>query len=258
MKYNLIYFFLFLSPSFVFSQLDENLVLGYGQIFDMTILLNQKINDSTFVSGTATIISHKNNFYILSASHVTEKMKADCKAVFRTENDKPGIVELRHLVSSDSIKWQNHPIADISILKLSPRDTNLIFRLKNYSFPSSNILNKKTSPPISWDLSFFGFPIVDQNLDFFSPLFFPCSASSGLITSIRADSKTKCNFYFLTIPSTQGSSGGGVFSGIAKAGIVIGPGYTILSGIVHGTFGDNTGGKLAQITPSYYIWDILE
>ena len=33
---------------------------------------------------------------------------------------------------------------------------------------------------------------------------------------------------------------------------------TILIGVVHGTATDNTGGKLATITPSYYVWDLLK
>jgi len=33
---------------------------------------------------------------------------------------------------------------------------------------------------------------------------------------------------------------------------------TLLTGIVHGTYGDNIGGKLAAITPSFYIKDLLK
>jgi hypothetical protein len=33
---------------------------------------------------------------------------------------------------------------------------------------------------------------------------------------------------------------------------------TLILGIVHGTAQDGTGGKLAAIFPSFYIWDLLE
>ncbi len=34
-------------------------------------------------------------------------------------------------------------------------------------------------------------------------------------------------------------------------------GKTLMIGVVHGTASDDTGGKMAAITPSFYIWDLL-
>ncbi len=33
---------------------------------------------------------------------------------------------------------------------------------------------------------------------------------------------------------------------------------TVLIGVIHGTASDDSGGKLAQITPAFYIWDLFK
>jgi len=79
-----------------------------------------------------------------------------------------------------------------------------------------------------------------------------------LITQLRADTKTKCNFYYLSVPSIQGYSGSGVYFSVKKTTIYYGGNKTFLIGIVHGTQSDDTVGKLAAITPSYYISELFE
>lgn len=83
--------------------------------------------------------------------------------------------------------------------------------------------------------------------------------AGGPINLARGDKPDiKCAFYYLNIPSIQGMSGGGVYNGLLGYGNRYGgDGKTYMLGIMHGTKGDNTGGKLAVVTPSYYIWDLL-
>ncbi len=55
----------------------------------------------------------------------------------------------------------------------------------------------------------------------------------------------------------QGCSGSGVYFSVKK-GFYIGGKVTVFIGIVHGTATDDSGGKLATITPAYYIWEVLK
>jgi hypothetical protein len=55
----------------------------------------------------------------------------------------------------------------------------------------------------------------------------------------------------------QGYSGADVYASVRKAEFY-NLGKTLLLGIVHGTANDNIGGKLAAITPSYYVWYLLK
>jgi hypothetical protein len=59
------------------------------------------------------------------------------------------------------------------------------------------------------------------------------------------------------VPSIEGCSGSGVYFSVKKA-FYMGAKTTLMIGIVHGTQGDSTGGKLAAVTPSYYIFDLFK
>lgn len=96
-----------------------------------------------------------------------------------------------------------------------------------------------------------------MEMEHFSPLIFTGYLSSGLITQQRADTKTKCNLFYLNVPSIEGCSGSGVYFSVKKAIYMAGK-ATLMIGIVHGTQSDSTGGKLAVITPSYYILDLFK
>lgn len=60
-------------------------------------------------------------------------------------------------------------------------------------------------------------------------------------------------------PSVGGYSGGPVLD----LGYMVLPNMkttkekTVLHGIIHGTISDDTGGKIAMITPMYYLKDII-
>ena len=106
-------------------------------------------------------------------------------------------------------------------------------------------------------MTFLGYPVIDLEMEHFSALIFTGYRTSGLITQKRSDKKTKCNFYFLNIPSIQGCSGSGVYLSVKK-GFFYNVHKTVMIGIVHGTQSDNTGGKMAAITPSYYVFELIK
>ena len=226
------------------------------QLSNVTVMLYQPESDTSGLIGSGTIVSGDSLFYIFTASHVARVMDRNAKVIFRMPGDKPGIVNLPDLVPDSTTHWQFHKVADIAMIRLSPPSNILMTRLHTWSFPLSQVNFSKDLPTRDADLTFFGYPVVDLEMEHFSPLVFTAYLASGLNTQLRYDTRTKCNFFFLNVPSIQGCSGSGVYFSVAK-GMYYGGNTTVLIGIVHGTQGDNTGGKLAAITPSYYIRDFF-
>lgn len=253
---------------FIFILLNLSIALGQTnktqwnelEIADMSVLLYRKINDSISKTGTATIINKETQYYIITAEHVAKDIDNKSQIVFHLPNDKPLIVDLTEFTTNKEVNWINHEIADISILKIKlPLNINLREKIIMNSFPINHINNGKELPNRNADITFYGYPVIDLELDHFSALNISSKICSGLITQKRADNFKNCNFFYLDKPSIQGCSGSGVYYSVAKTvGMTIGDDKTILIGIMHGTRSDNTGGKLAMITPSYYLFDILK
>lgn len=213
-------------------------------------------SDSIFL-GTATIISDSNRYFLATASHVSDAIKGDCNLVFRGKNDTPIFVPLKQFLSQKFGKWINHYEADISIIELIPFDKSSKERLINWSFPFSQIMGTKQAVMREVNVITIGFPVITKIRQHFSPLTFNSFFSSGLITLDRADTKKPSIFQLLENPSVQGYSGGPVIIGISRPGLTLGPSQTVLVGVVHGTFYDNTGGKLAMITPTFYLSEMI-
>jgi len=228
------------------------------EVGDMSILLYRKINDSTANTGTGTIINNKSKYFILTAQHVALNMDEETIVVFRLPGDKPKFVNLKKLVRNNSINWINHKEADISIIELDlPMEIQLRERIVLNSFPIEQINLSKKLPSRDVDITFFGYPVIDLNMEHFSALNINSRICSGLITQKRADNKKLSTFFYLDRPSIQGCSGSGVYYSVSRS-MYIGGNKTILIGIMHGTKSDNTGGKLSMITPSYYLLDLLQ
>lgn len=221
------------------------------QIANATVLLYQ------VKGGSGTIIVKDGRYYIITASHVAKELKTGSKVIFRLKGDKPGIFDLLPITKGQTLNWKHHSVADIALIELDPKNGSIKTILEDYAFPFELIHRGKELPKHDADLTFLGYPIVDLEMEHFSPLVFTAYLSSGLITQLRADTKTKCNFFYLNVPSIEGCSGAGVFFSVKKAFYMAGK-TTLMIGIVHGTQGDSTGGKLAAITPSYYIFDLFK
>ncbi|MFE3870153.1 hypothetical protein ACFX5F_02835 [Flavobacterium sp. ZS1P70] len=242
-----------------FSQsvrMEKDSLWTIDEISNMSVYLYQKVTDTSGIGGTGTIINHNKRYFLLTANHVAKEMKLNSQIVFRITGDKPIILNLSLFTPNHKIDWINHNEADLSIIELLPFNNDVQKRFDESSFSSKFIYKGQDTLPRDNDVTFFGYPLLDLDLKHFSSLSFTAYLASGLITNKRYDTKSKCTFYYLDQPSMQGASGGGVFCSVKKA-MYMGSGRTLLIGVVHGTAGDNTGGKLAAITPSFYIWDLL-
>lgn len=226
------------------------------EISNATVLLYQQTSDTTSKIGTGTIVYSNERYFLLTASHIAIILQNTSKIVFQLENNKPAIIDLHMLVKRPVFDWHHHPVADISLLEIFPNNDIIKKLLKDYSFPFKQIASFKKLPAKEADLTFLGYPMLDLDMEYFSPLVFNGNLASGLITQKRYDTNTKSSFFYLNVPSIEGCSGSGVYFSVKK-GFYYGGKLTVLIGVVHGTKTDNTGGKLAAITPSYYIKDLL-
>lgn len=93
----------------------------------------------------------------------------------------------------------------------------------------------------------------------FSPLTFDSRASSGFLTLPRADTDTACTFFLLQDPTVGGHSGCPAFDiSVRDMGAFRTHGSgTKRHGVTHCTIYDDTGGKLAAVTPSFYLAEML-
>lgn len=240
----------------LFAQTKDTL-WDQDRIANATVFLYQKISDTAAKSGSGTLIIRNGRYYILTASHVAKELKNDAKVIFRLKGDKPGIFDLLSITKDKSLKWNHHPVADIAMVELDTKGSSFKTILEDYAFPGELIHGGKDLPQRDADLTFLGYPIVDMEMEHFSPLIFTGYLSSGLITQLRYDTKSRCNFFYLNVPSIEGCSGSGVYFSVKKQFYIAGK-STLMIGIVHGTQGDSTGGKLAAVTPSYYIFDLFK
>ncbi|SKC59156.1 hypothetical protein [Ohtaekwangia koreensis] len=225
----------------------------------MVVCIADQSGQNSTPLGTATIISDSLKYYLVTALHVSSALKHHPFLIFKTDEDIAVSVPLNQFVRGDII-WTNHKEADISIIEITPYNEDSRKRLKEWSFPLSNVLATKEAVPREINVTIIGYPIalfsqIGRN---FSAFTFRSFFASELLVMRRADTGSKSVFQLLENPSMQGLSGGPVLVGIDQVGYTFGPNQTILVGIVHGTYSDNTGGKLAMITPAYYIREILK
>lgn len=208
--------------------------------------------------GTGCFIEKDGNLYIITAAHVAKMMDIKSDIILQGENNKP--VRLPLFTLASPIKWQYHKKADLALLKLNPtRETKQKY-LQSRFIPYSTIDTSEISIPRNIQLTIIGFPLGYGVQEYFSPLTYRTFPSSGLITFKRFDTMTMQTFIILENPSVGGYSGGPVFDlGIIQTGnLAMTTGKTKLHGFVHGTISDTTGGKMAAITPSFYVKDFFK
>lgn len=203
--------------------------------------------------GTGIFIGKGQEAYLLTASHVIQKVNSQSYVILADLKGVPTKVMLNVLIGGS--KFLSHPQADLAKAKITINETNVSY-LKGRCFPydhidlSNNLVSKDV------ELTTIGFPLgLGATGAKFSPLSFRSFAAGPLITLPRADNQVLSDFIILEMPSIGGYSGGPLFDlGYMISGMMTqSKEKTILHGIVHGTVSDPTGGKLAAITPCKYL-----
>ena len=212
---------------------------------------------STEIVGTGIFMSDKNDMpWIITASHVAKSTTTHSKIAIGDENCDCHLLLLTKLNSQ--LAWIHHQIADISALPVILSPENMPY-LKGRCLPYDHFNLQKTSVSRDFELTTVGFPKGLGVTGKFSPLTFRSYASSGILTLNRADTNSPSEFFCMENPSMGGYSGGPVFDlGYMVVGaMTTTKKKTICYGIIHGTMSDNTGGKIAMVTPTYYLKDIV-
>jgi len=233
-------------------------------LFNVDFLMHSTVNlfqplDTTSITGSATIVKKGEVYYLLTAAHIAKDMKSNSLAVFIKEDGKPYKKNLVGISKNGKLSWQYHPSADIAILQIIAPNEFLKSFYQKWAFPQDQIITNHELFSMDAELTFFGFPIWDLSGQYCSPIVFEAKRSSKLITTLRADDKTKANdFFFISNPGIGGASGSGVYYSVQKASY-FGGDKTFMIGIIHGTQTDQSGGKLGIVTPTSYlgIWIVI-
>ncbi|MCH7905323.1 MAG: trypsin-like peptidase domain-containing protein [Armatimonadetes bacterium] len=206
----------------------------------------EKIGTGIFVSKNST------EPYIVTATHVAKSCGADSKVVLSDQAGKS--LELALVAFSPKLAWRHHPVADISVLPLTMTPAIEAHMTKRF-FPLDHFHLQKTPVSRDFELTSVGFPHGLGAQGLFSPLTYRSYASSALITLLRSDTHTPCEFFCLENPSVGGYSGCPIFdlAYMVVGGMTSTREKTLCVGIMHGTISDDTGGKLSAVTPAYYL-----
>lgn len=231
--------------------------LTRDQTFEVVLNLRTPTPQGRELVGTGIfIVKDGTEPYILTASHVAHGCNASTKVVISDSNSNSQSLDLS--LFNAQLNWKHHPVADVSVLRVNP-NPSISAHLQGRFFPYEQ-LNTTTIPP-SRDayLTAVGFPHGLGATGRFSPFTFRSHASSSLITLSRFDTNTPSDFFTLENPGVGGYSGGPIFDlgYIIVGAMTTNTGPTICHGIMHGTISDNTGGKIAAVTPCSYVSDIV-
>jgi hypothetical protein len=209
--------------------------------------------------GTGTLIVFQDRPYVLTANHVANDISIDGRIVVKGKGDTPVVIPIKKLVSNSKLNWKTHPKADIAIFEIVPQDEQTSALLQKRFLPLEFFSKEEAAPSRDLFLTSVGFPLGLGIYEHFSPLTFESKASSGLLSLPRADTKTIQTFFALENPSVGGYSGCPVVDlSIFKAGAMTATGSgTCFYGVMHGTISDETGGKIALVTPSFYVYELF-
>ena len=222
----------------------------------VTNLRTPGANNSEKVGTGIFIIKCDNEPYLLTASHVAKGCNTSTTLVISVASGNSQSIQLVQFNSS--LSWRHHPVADISVLPLNP-DQSIMPMLSGRFFPAEQLNQTSSTPSRDAYLTAVGFPNGLGAVGRFSPFTFRSHASSSLITLNRFDTNSPSDFFTLENPSVGGYSGGPVFDlgYIIVGAMTTNTGPTTCHGIMHGTISDNTGGKIAAVTPCNYVASLI-
>jgi S1-C subfamily serine protease len=215
------------------------------------------------ISGSGLFVAKtQGKLYIVTAAHVAKSMDFTSYIIIRGNNDMPRKIMIMDLIDTATPHWKYHNRADLAVLKLTPKRSILASGVLNQKFFSLNNISSDSVRSVSRDvqLTVIGFPLSLGIEKRFSPLTYRTYASSGFLTLPRADTQTYSEFIVLENPSVGGYSGGPVFDTsitVINSMTSTGEGTTCY-GFMHGTLSDETGGKLAAVTPSFFLFDLIK
>lgn len=229
------------------------------------VLLHAPAASGATSLGTGFLANLNGQLFLLTAEHVAKGLTQNVSVTFGDEKDIATSLPLAQLAGSANPRWTFHGVADVAVMHLKPAGRVAALLAPRALTPGIFIKNLEV-PDRNRPLTTVGYPLglggllvgPDKRI---SPLSRESKPASGLLTLPRADTKQPVVTFLLDSPSIGGFSGAPVFvlpSAFSQgAGLVFSAG-SFCVGLVHGTWSDNTGGKLAAIVPVAFIVETLE
>lgn len=233
------------------------MILTRDEAFKVVCNFRTPSSDGTKVFlGTGMFVTDESKAWIVTASHVAKNTNENTILALSDQESNCMTIYLKDL--NKQLEWKNHDIADLAVFPIDITEENSVY-LNNRCLSLDHINFKETYVSRDVELTSIGFP---QGLGVggkFSPLTFRSYASSALLSFERFDTHTLSDFFCLENPSVGGYSGCPVFDlgYMVVGGMTTTKEKTICYGFMHGTLEDDTGGKLAVVTPSYYLKDLV-
>jgi hypothetical protein len=147
------------------------------------------------------------------------------------------------------IKWICHSNADIAIHPL-------LTAQKLCGIALDQLESGQNLPSRDTYVTVLGFPLGLGAEGAFEPLSLQTKLSSGLLT----DNNDGTRYFLLQDPAVNGYSGGPLFEtgeGLRLPGVTFDSKPWRCWGFVLGTLPDESGGKMARITPSFYAVELI-
>lgn len=211
-------------------------------------------------NGTGFFVIKDDILYIVTARHITESIDFQTKIQIMGTDRYVLDIEFDSLEQSPIII--SHPNADIGVIRIdktvfNPIYTSAIF----FDYNTMLFLDRNSNISRDTEMTCIGFPKDFGCYGTFEPLTFRSHPASNLIRNYHLD-YTEFHFYqdifILENPSCCGYSGGPIIDlGYKVDGAIKQSSDTIIYGVMSGTSNDNTGGKMALVTPVYYLADII-
>lgn len=214
-------------------------------------------------SGSGSLVIFEGHLYLVTAEHVARQMSPTAKVVIKGERDVPFAIQLSELMDATTgPHWINHASADVSVLPIFIKRADLKKKLQNHFYSAELLEKNEFAPGREMSLTTVGFPLSLGIGGRFSPITKVSRPASGLLTLPRFDTKAMNTFFLLQDPSIGGFSGAPVLDletiRVRGNNMSFGTADLKCYGIIHGTFSDNSGGKLAAVTPAAQVVETLQ
>lgn len=193
--------------------------------------------------------------YLITANHVAKNLNEATLVHFSGKNGTISrlLKAIKHNNPVISHKSADVSAVEINIMAFYSLNTDCVIY-------DASIINKSKIANLSRDteLTSIGFPNGLGISLKFEPLTFRSYAASNIIKNVSIDSGYVSDVFFLENAGCGGYSGCPVIDlGYRVDGLMTQTSSTFIYGIMHGTMSDVTGGKMAVVTPAYYILDII-
>ena len=216
-----------------------------NEMFKHIVAIRTTKNGSIYAGTGFFVKAVDGKIYLVTATHVARDTTTQTDIWMRNlTTGLPFVFKINQLNSM--LMWLYHLIADMAILEIQRTGLDLSAYVLELSFFEKAFI----APEREMSLTMYGMLDVYTELEF-AP--FTCDSKPASSLWVAHFDVTGSNFkcFMLDKPSTQGFSGGPVISFETSDN-------PICYGIIHGTRQDNTGGKLAIVVHSAYLFELLD